>query len=254
MSKRFSGIICGFLIAMLATSAVCFASQKTDTLKILYRDIKLSINGEIITPRDAAGNIVEPFASNGTTYLPVRAVGEALGRTVDWDNETSTVIIGGKPLKVVNLTSQIPLSMNRTRFEINKSGDYTAIVLEPYAISVDTNGWYDFSEKIEYDLKGKAVKLTGTLMKPIVSDLGSAKIQLIFRNEKNEVIFKTDTIRNKDRARDFEVDVTDCERLVIEFSGASTIPTNTKAASLGIPTFPSATIRVSNLLLHTTDY
>lgn len=36
---------------------------------------------------------IEPFIHNGTTYLPVRALAEALGQEVDWDQETATVLI-----------------------------------------------------------------------------------------------------------------------------------------------------------------
>jgi hypothetical protein len=39
------------------------------------------------------GAAVDPFISDGTTYLPVRAVSVALGKKVDWDAETKTVYI-----------------------------------------------------------------------------------------------------------------------------------------------------------------
>ena len=35
----------------------------------------------------------EPFIYDGTTYLPVRAVGEAVGKTVGWDGKTNTVTL-----------------------------------------------------------------------------------------------------------------------------------------------------------------
>lgn len=47
-----------------------------------------------MTPRDSAGKEIEPFIYNGTTYLPVKAVGEAVGKDVTWDSATSTVYIG----------------------------------------------------------------------------------------------------------------------------------------------------------------
>ncbi len=39
----------------------------------------------------------EPFIYNGTTYLPVRAVGEAVGKEVAWDNDTKTVTLTTPP-------------------------------------------------------------------------------------------------------------------------------------------------------------
>lgn len=67
------------------------------TIDVDYLDIKLVVNGKEVTPKDANGKVVEPFAYNGTTYLPVRAVGEALGKSVRWDGETKTVHLGELP-------------------------------------------------------------------------------------------------------------------------------------------------------------
>ncbi len=58
-----------------------------------YNDIKITLNGEAMTPTDANGAAVEPFIIDGTTYLPVRAVANALGLTVSWDGETKTVLL-----------------------------------------------------------------------------------------------------------------------------------------------------------------
>ncbi len=67
------------------------------TIDVDYVDIKLVVDGKEVTPKDVNGKVVEPFAYNGTTYLPVRAVGEALGKTVRWDGETKTVHLGELP-------------------------------------------------------------------------------------------------------------------------------------------------------------
>ena len=36
---------------------------------------------------------VAPFITNGRTLVPVRAISEALGATVGWNNDTRTVTI-----------------------------------------------------------------------------------------------------------------------------------------------------------------
>lgn len=77
------------------------------TKQLSYNDITICINGREFTPKDAAGNVVEPFIMNGTTYLPVRAVGEALGLNVNWDGDTHTVYLGDidhLPYQVNNAT------------------------------------------------------------------------------------------------------------------------------------------------------
>lgn len=57
------------------------------------QSIHISINGHEIIPKDVDGNVVEPFLKDGTTYLPIRAIGEALGKNVEWDDDTQTVSV-----------------------------------------------------------------------------------------------------------------------------------------------------------------
>ena len=93
MKKRFS-FIAGMLTMALLSGAVgtaYAAYQKQATLN--YPGIQIVLDGEPVTPKDAAGNAVEPFTIDGTTYLPVRAIGEALGLEVGWDGSTNTVIL-----------------------------------------------------------------------------------------------------------------------------------------------------------------
>ena len=64
-----------------------------EKVDINYRAIKIVLDGVEITPCDGAGTTVEPFimSSSGTTYLPLRAVSQALGLNVHWDANTNTV-------------------------------------------------------------------------------------------------------------------------------------------------------------------
>ena len=84
-----AGLLCGTAVA---TNAVT-----TKMIEANYMGIRLVVDGKEITPKDPNGKVVEPFASGGTTYLPVRAVGEALGKEVTWDGETATVYVGAIP-------------------------------------------------------------------------------------------------------------------------------------------------------------
>jgi hypothetical protein len=81
------------VVLLFALSVSVTASSNTISKDITYRDIKITINGEALTPTDGNGNPTEPFIMDGSTYLPVRAVAGALGLEVGWDGETSTVIL-----------------------------------------------------------------------------------------------------------------------------------------------------------------
>ena len=62
-------------------------------LKAAYSGINIVLDGEIITPMDAKGKIVQPFTLSGTTYLPIRAVANSLNLGVAWDQATKTVTL-----------------------------------------------------------------------------------------------------------------------------------------------------------------
>ncbi|MCL1882950.1 MAG: stalk domain-containing protein [Defluviitaleaceae bacterium] len=95
MRRRIMDMILGGIFAILLTSSfTVFANSVTQNISVTYRNIRIVVNGEPITPRDGAGNVVEPFIFGGTTFLPIRAVSQALGMYVQWDGDTSTVYIG----------------------------------------------------------------------------------------------------------------------------------------------------------------
>lgn len=99
MKKDFiKGVAAGCALSAVLGGAAVFADAMSTQIEAVYNNIKLVVNGEKITPKDANGNTVEPFISGGTTYLPVRAIANALGQEVDWDGDTNTVYIGSKKM------------------------------------------------------------------------------------------------------------------------------------------------------------
>lgn len=100
-----SGCIVTAAVVGLAGSAAATVGQKTVALD--YNDIKVTLDGKQVTLVDSNGQAVEPFAIDGTTYLPVRAVSDALGLEVGWDGATSTVILNTP-------TAEKPVYITRT--------------------------------------------------------------------------------------------------------------------------------------------
>lgn len=86
-----------FLAGMLAMALLMGCIGTADAMvgrKVMnadYQNITIKVDGDPIVPKDAQGKYVEPFAIEGTTYLPVRAVAETLGLKVEWDAETTTI-------------------------------------------------------------------------------------------------------------------------------------------------------------------
>lgn len=120
MKRKFS-----FLLALcmsFALASTAFALQETRSIDITYRGISITLNGQEIIPVDANGNSVEPFVYNGTTYLPVRGVANALSLDVAWDSDTNTVTLtsGGTAIAPVEAakSTQATVSVSATYRDI----------------------------------------------------------------------------------------------------------------------------------------
>lgn len=76
------------------TAGVVAAPDVQQITAKLATDFKITLNGNAWAPKDADGSDLYPLVYKNRTYLPVRAVAEALNVKVDWDAKTSTVILG----------------------------------------------------------------------------------------------------------------------------------------------------------------
>ena len=88
--QRIKDVCLGATVAALVMGAAPAAYAKVANMDIpvMFNNIKIVVDGkELKTDK-------EPFIYEGTTYLPVRAVGEAVGKNVTWDAASKTVILG----------------------------------------------------------------------------------------------------------------------------------------------------------------
>ena len=87
-------IIAGAAMLAAFTLGVC-AQPAIETITAeLRQDLKIVIDGKTETFQDANGKQVYPIMFEGTTYLPLRAIGKIMGKAVAWDGATQTVTIG----------------------------------------------------------------------------------------------------------------------------------------------------------------
>lgn len=91
MFKQMRSFICGFIFAFILT-VIVFASNKID---VVFNGITVLVNGIKIEK--------ENILYEGTTYIPIRAVAEALNKDVDFNNETKTAEIKDKITNVENI-------------------------------------------------------------------------------------------------------------------------------------------------------
>lgn len=111
MKKIIAGFVAGLIVA---TSGVAFAAQ---SIKILVngKEVKSDVPAQVIKSR---------------TMVPLRAVGEALGATVEWDGKTNTVKITAPWLPsnqtpaAPNQVTGSPIQVNITNVEISQGDEF----------------------------------------------------------------------------------------------------------------------------------
>lgn len=89
--------------------------------------VSILIDGQVFSGKNERGETVKPFAYDGTTYVPIRALGNALGYGVSWDSKSSCVVVDtkGKATALSTKTGgeQAPLPAGVTKIDkirINK--------------------------------------------------------------------------------------------------------------------------------------
>ena len=63
-----------------------------------HPDFTIVVDGTRRTFTDAQGNAVYPMLYQGTNYLPVRAIGELMGKSVSWNGASRVITLSGTPL------------------------------------------------------------------------------------------------------------------------------------------------------------
>jgi len=91
MKQRIQGFIVGIIVCSLFSGTIAQAAE--GLWKEIFYGVKVEIDG---VPQTFA-NDMTPFIMDGRTFLPLRAIGEALGKPVEWDGVTGTVYVGKKP-------------------------------------------------------------------------------------------------------------------------------------------------------------
>lgn len=122
--KRFAALA---LCTGMVTGTALAANTVYKNIRVQYCGIKLMVNGAPVTPKDANGSTVEPFIYNGTTYLPVRAVGNALGQDVSWNGSTKTVYIGMN--ETDTKTKKLTPYETRNGMTVMESNGYTVTMM-----------------------------------------------------------------------------------------------------------------------------
>ncbi|MBQ9734047.1 MAG: copper amine oxidase N-terminal domain-containing protein, partial [Clostridia bacterium] len=118
-----------------------------------YRDISVTLDGKAVELGDS-----EPFIMNGSTYLPLRAIGEALGLTVKWEGAASSVHLFSPEAYHQRVTE--PLSLDREGEAVLETCDTVTYTYPGFElVSVRPGSGADQTDSVTYfDAEGRPVK------------------------------------------------------------------------------------------------
>ncbi len=216
MKERIQGIISGILIGALCTGGAVFAKSAVENIEVAYDNIKIYMDGELVDPRDANGQKVEPFIYNGTTYLPVRAVGTAIGKEVSWDGVEKVVYLGAKPGNADNWFDVCK------PYQYKQGTEYTLVDNKYFVMSGKkyTNGFvlnngYKHSSEALFNLEGEYSSLSFTVGH--IDDTEQADVTLNIYLD--GIIAYTKELKYDDVASNVTIPLDGAKQMKIEISG-----------------------------------
>ena len=132
-------LICTMTLAALLCGAAGAADVPYTVTAELSPNTAVRIDGVERTFYNAQGQEVHPIGYNGTTYVPIRAIGELMGKNVNWDGTTNTATIGGN--RTTGTTNGTPDTTTRTQdVTVEMRPDYTIIIDGTARTFRDVNG------------------------------------------------------------------------------------------------------------------
>jgi hypothetical protein len=149
------------LILLLSTTLlVTFSNSTTQKIEAtLAPHLNFKVDGTSWIPKDVDGSVMIPLLYKGRTYLPVRSLLEDKGVTVDYDPQTTTVILDYSTMK--DRDKSTPLLIKRTN--PNSTTEVFSIVRNPLYENTGKEGAnplymsyeFDIDEKTEIMINGK---------------------------------------------------------------------------------------------------
>lgn len=140
MKERMQGMVAGFMAGALAVSGTGYAISATKSIQVDYDGIKVYKDSALQTLADAAGNAIEPFIYQGTTYLPVRNAAELAGMQVTWDSSSKSVYLWD---------TQIPPTLQVTQAEGQTNLSYVLSDGTAVAVSLTLPASFTLTQSID---------------------------------------------------------------------------------------------------------
>lgn len=136
------------------------------SLTALASDVTVKLNGEVLSMHDANGAEVEAFISDGTTYLPVRAISSALNVEISWDEATRSVFLGEKGDVSASLGDSVNIYVNSVKLNpTDANGKAVAPILRDGTTYLPVRAIAQaFAKKVDWDAQNRAVLISDSAL------------------------------------------------------------------------------------------
>lgn len=169
-------LICTMTLAALLCGAAGAANGSYTVTAELSPDITVKIDGVERVFYNAQGKEVHPISYAGTTYVPIRSIGELMDKNVNWDEATSTATIGGTRV-TPDATGTPDRNAREQEISLRMEPGYTIVI--------------DGVKRTFYDVNGKQVDpalYNGSIYLPIRA-IGEIMGKTVSWNEATETVF-----------------------------------------------------------------
>ena len=218
MKKFTSGLLAG---VMLTSSITVFAAG--GRMIEVFDTVKRVVVDKVEKPFDKNN---APFAYNGTTYVPLRFIADALGESIDWDARTGTVFIGETDNKNASYWERDIKHMNFKDYQGGYSywADTKGKVMKDnldneysnYLVLEGNTFYKNAYSHIEFPLSGQYKEFTAQVSptNQYLSVDGSVKFK-IYLDEKEVYSI---TIQNGDMPKDINLDLSGANKIGFEIT------------------------------------
>ncbi|MDD3267567.1 MAG: stalk domain-containing protein [Burkholderiales bacterium] len=133
--KKFKDIFIGILIGcILMTSCPVLADSIMQKIDVVLNSVNVQINGEKLE--------TSTILYDGTTYLPMRKIAEAVGKDVDWNQETMTANIVAKTVTGSAIKPVDNIKVGDNVENIDNSNDFKVYQKDGYIFGESNNELY----------------------------------------------------------------------------------------------------------------
>lgn len=181
----YKGLLCGaVIVGLFSTPLISNAGSILKSITVAQGGIDIYVDGKLIQPLDGNGKPVQPFVYDGTTYLPLRALSNALTggtKEVKWDAQNKRVYVGQAPINgQVDLGKLEAYSSNLINYNLENNEYYQILDKKYYMTNAlvqsvnrkslgpksmnETNYHFDYRAYNDYITDSKYSKIKGKLI------------------------------------------------------------------------------------------